>query len=63
MSGEPVQVGDTCEPIQLHITYPAPAVDRDRSAAPEAETDIGFHKNSTLREVRVSSFVLTLIDM
>ncbi len=54
--GEVIQVGDVCEPIQLHITYPALDVAMDRSKpreVAEAEMIMGFNKNATLREVRV----------
>ena len=52
--GEAVQVGDSCEPIQLHITHPALGAAMDKSETRETEMVVGFHKNATLREVRVS---------
>ena len=47
VSGEAIQVGASCEPILLNITYPT-------TEDEEIEMVSGFHKNSTLGELRVS---------
>ena len=60
--GEAVQVGESCEPIQLHVTYPT-ARDGEsrhtknngrRGEEGQAEVVMGLSKNSTLGELRVS---------
>ena len=63
VTGEMVQVGTSCEPVLLHVTYPAPSSSRgghgssSSSAADgedcEYELVSGFPKNSTLKELRV----------
>ena len=47
VGGEAIQVGTSCEPILLNITYPT-------ADDGEMEMVSGFHKNSTLGELRVS---------
>lgn len=57
VAGEAVQVGAYCEPVLLHVTYPAPSsVTSDSSSREGCEYELvsGFPKNSTLRELRVS---------
>lgn len=58
VAGETVQVGASCEPVLLHVTYPAPSSSRGGSssaAGEECEYELvsGFPKNSTLKELRV----------
>ena len=65
VAGETVHVGVSCEPVLLHVTYPAPSSSSSRSsnnsgsgtAAEDCEYELisGFPKNSTLKELRVRS--------
>ena len=60
VAGEMVQVGASCEPILLHVNYPAPSSSRggsSGSAGEDCEYELvsGFPKNSTLKELRVSN--------
>ena len=67
VAGETVHVGASCEPVLLHVTYPAPSSSSSRSssnscgsggtAAEDCEYELisGFPKNSTLKELRVRS--------
>ena len=55
VAGEAIQVGASCEPVLLHVTYPAPSslgscVSEDRK---QCELVYGFPKNSTLKELKV----------
>ena len=66
VAGETVQVGTSCEPVLLHVTYPAPSSSRDGSsgvAGEDCEYELvsGFPKNSTLKELRVRSYSRELI--
>lgn len=67
VAGETVQVGASCEPVLLHVTYPAPSSSScggrgsSRSSAAdgedcEYELVSGFPKNSTLKELRVRRY-------
>ena len=65
VAGETVHVGASCEPVLLHVTYPAPSSSSSRSsdgsgggtAGEDCEYELisGFPKNSTLKELRVRS--------
>ena len=63
VAGEAVQVGASCEPVLLHVTYPAPSSlvgDSSSREGCEYELVSGFPKNSTLRELRVSKLMYYL---
>jgi hypothetical protein len=60
VAGETVQVGASCEPVLLHVTYPAPSSTSSSggggtTAGEDCEYELisGFPKNSTLKELRV----------
>ena len=63
VAGETVHVGASCEPVLLHVTYPAPSSSSSHSSSSggsggedcEYELISGFPKNSTLKELRVRS--------
>lgn len=66
VAGETVHVGASCEPVLLHVTYPAPSSSSSHSSSNsgsggtagedcEYELISGFPKNSTLKELRVRS--------
>ena len=50
VGGEVIQVGASCEPILLNLTYPS-----GEEEEKEMELVLGFPKNSTLGELRVSA--------
>jgi hypothetical protein len=63
VAGETVQVGASCEPVLLHVTYPAPSSISSSegggtTAGEDCEYEVisGFPKNSTLKELRVRSY-------
>lgn len=56
VAGEAIQVGASCEPVLLHVTYPAPSSFGSTVTTEEKrelELVSGFPKNSTLKELRV----------
>ena len=48
VGGEAIQVGASCEPVLLNLTYPS-----GEEEGKEVELALGFPKNSTLGELRV----------
>lgn len=57
--GEVVQVGEMSEPIQLLVTYPVQGKG-SKEEPTETEMVMSFHKNSTLKEIRVRNDKLVL---
>ena len=59
VGGEVVQVGVSCEPVLLHVTYPAPSSHGSSATGEECEYELvsGFPKNSTLKELRVRNYM------
>lgn len=54
VGGEAVQVGECCEPVQLHVMYPSLLGEGEgEGSTSETEMVLGFSKNSTLREIKV----------
>lgn len=55
VNGDVIRMGEESEPIQLHVTHPSlGAKERKARGVSENEVVMGFHKNSTLGEIRVS---------
>ena len=56
VAGEAIQVGASCEPVLLHVTYPAPSSVGGNLMGEGCEYELvsGFPKNMTLKDLRVS---------
>ena len=62
VGGEAVEVGECCEPVQLHVMYPSLGGEGEGSVS-ETEMVLGFSKNSTLREIKVCTYMRTEKDV
>lgn len=60
VGGEAIQTGASCEPVLLHVTYPAPSLLDSRVTEEKRQCELvyGFPKNSTLKELRVRFMIM-----